>query len=80
MFVGREHELAELERLYKRGGFQMVVLYGRRRVGKTALTLRFAQGKPTLSFTAKVQSDAMNLADFSLAIYGYFGLPRGVGS
>lgn len=80
MFVGRERELAELERLYARGGFQMVVLYGRRRVGKTALAARFAQGKPTLSYTAKVQSDALNLADFSARCYEFFGLPPKTGS
>lgn len=80
MFVGREHELVELERLYRKGGFQMVVLYGRRRVGKTALAMRFSQGKPTLSYTAKVQSDAMNLADFSVHIYEYFGLPASTGA
>lgn len=34
MFVGREEELGALERLYRKSGFQMVVLYGRRRVGK----------------------------------------------
>lgn len=80
MFVGREHELAELERLYRSDGFQMVVLYGRRRVGKTALTLHFAQGKPTLAYTAKIQSDAMNLADFSRQVYSYFGFPLSTGA
>lgn len=80
MFVGREHELAELERLYKRDGFQMVVLYGRRRVGKTTLSARFSEGKPTLSFTAKIQSDALNLADFSARVYSYFGLPANAGA
>ena len=49
-FVGRARELEELERLYQQGSFQMVVLYGRRRVGKTTLAAAFAQGKPTLSF------------------------------
>lgn len=80
MFVGREHELAELERLYAKGGFQMVVLYGRRRVGKTALAARFAQGKPALLFTAKVQSDALNLRDFSRVAYECFGLPVSTGA
>lgn len=74
MFVGREHELAELNRLYRKGGFQMVVLYGRRRVGKTTLALQFAKDKPLLAFTAKVQSDAMNLARFSEEIYRFSGL------
>ena len=34
-FIGREKELAALERLYEKDGFQMLVMYGRRRVGKS---------------------------------------------
>lgn len=34
MFIGRERELASLNRLYNSGKFEFVVLYGRRRVGK----------------------------------------------
>ena len=41
MFVGREDELSTLERLFARGTFQMAVIYGRRRVGKTALIDQF---------------------------------------
>ena len=37
MFVGRDEELARLEKLYRTGSFQMAVVYGRRRVGKTTL-------------------------------------------
>ena len=36
MFIGRERELASLERLYKSDKFEFAVVYGRRRVGKTA--------------------------------------------
>lgn len=75
-FTGRQHELAEMNRLYRKNSFQMIVLYGRRRVGKTTLAFEFAKGKPTLSFTAKVQSDALNLADFSRAVYAHFGMPQ----
>ena len=75
MFQGRARELAELERLYTQGGFQMVVLYGRRRVGKTTLVREFAKDKPSLFYTAKVQSDALNLAGFSRELYKYAGLP-----
>ncbi len=80
MFTGRAHELGELEKLYRTNDFQMVVLYGRRRVGKTTLAFEFAKNKPLLSFTAKVQSDALNLADFSRSIYEYFGLPSSTGA
>lgn len=76
MFVGRESELAKLEKLNESGKFQMVVLYGRRRVGKTALVAEFAKGKRTLFFTALDQSDKDNLADFSTAIWAFFDLPQ----
>ena len=41
MFHGRERELNELNRLYRENRFQLFVLYGRRRVGKTALLKEF---------------------------------------
>ena len=75
MFVGRENEMGKLEELYAKGGFQMVVLYGRRRVGKTTLTTEFAKGKRTLYFTALEQSDRNNLADFTRKIQEFFNLP-----
>lgn len=37
MFVGRERELNLLNKLYHKNNFQMVVMYGRRRIGKTTL-------------------------------------------
>lgn len=75
MFVGREAELARLERCYAKGAFQMVVIYGRRRVGKTTLIIEFCKDKRTLFFTALEQSDADNLTDFSRATAAFFGLP-----
>ena len=36
-FVSREMELALLDDLYRRAGAQFLILYGRRRIGKTAL-------------------------------------------
>lgn len=80
MFVGRGDELAELERLYATGDFQMVVLYGRRRVGKTTLTMEFARNKRTLYFTALEQSDTNNLLDFTNKIKEFFSATNIVGS
>lgn len=37
VFIGREKELADLEELYLQERFQLFVLYGRMRVGKTTL-------------------------------------------
>ncbi len=63
-FVDREAELAELERLYTQPGAQLVVVYGRRRLGKTALLKQFAEGKPAVYYMAdrggvQSQRDAM---------------------
>ena len=80
MFVGREKELGKLEELYAKGDFQMVVLYGRRRVGKTTLAKEFACGKNALYFTALEQSDRDNLADFTRKLMGFFDLPTLSGS
>ena len=37
MFIGRERELATLKKLYASNKFEFAVIYGRWRVGKTAL-------------------------------------------
>lgn len=75
MFVAREHELHTLEQLYASDSFEMVVLYGRRRIGKTALIDEFTKDKRTLYFTAMQQSTRLNLQDFSRAILTFFGMP-----
>ena len=41
MFYGRDDELEELNRRYRTKGFQFIPVYGRRRVGKTALIDEF---------------------------------------
>lgn len=76
MFVGRDKELARLEKLYSTGTFHMAVVYGRRRVGKTTLLHEFAKSKRTLFFTALEQSDKDNLADFSAKIWQFFDMPQ----
>ena len=78
MFVGRQEELRRLEDAYSTGTFQMAVIYGRRRVGKTTLISEFVRDKRALFFTALEQADADNLADFTRAMAEFFGLPGGV--
>ena len=80
MFVGRDAELDALERLYRKRGFQMAVVYGRRRIGKTTLIDRFARSKNALFFTAQQKSAAQNLALFSQEVYRYFQQPSETGA
>ena len=51
-FINRDVELAQLESQYAVDSGTLVVLYGRRRLGKTALLRRFAEDKPHCYFMA----------------------------
>lgn len=65
MFIGRNRELASLNKLYASGKFEFVVIYGRRRVGKTALINRFICGKKAIYFMGVESSAKQNLENFS---------------
>ncbi len=52
MLTGREQETAFLENHYKRPGSQILVVYGQRGVGKTALLTAFTEEKQTLHYIA----------------------------
>ena len=45
-FIDRESELEFLERKYSEDSSQLIILYGRRRVGKTELIKKFLKNKP----------------------------------
>lgn len=69
MFYCREEELRTMNRRYEKGRFECIVIYGRRRVGKTALINEFCKGKPTVYFSALNASSQENLEALSKAIY-----------
>lgn len=71
MFIGRESELAALSRLYHSDRFEFAVIYGRRRVGKTALISEFTKDKDTIFFTGVETSVKQNLDNFSRCIMEY---------
>ena len=68
MFIGREEELAALNKLYNSNKFEFAVIYGRRRVGKTKLISEFAKDKGTIFFTGVETSSKQNLENFSKSI------------
>lgn len=51
-FIGRKAELRELEERYHSPGFQMTVIYGRRRIGKSTLIKEFIKNKRAVYYTA----------------------------
>lgn len=75
MFLGRDRELRLLEKRYASSRFELVVLYGRRRVGKTALINAFVQDKPTIFYTGIESSPSQNLRGLSREILSFDGAP-----
>lgn len=71
MFIGRERERNELNKLYNSNQFEFVVVYGRRRVGKTALISEFTKDKDTIFFTGVETNEKQNLDNFSRCIMEY---------
>lgn len=71
MFYCREKELSTMNRRYEKGRFECAVIYGRRRVGKTALINEFCKDKETIYFSALNASAGENLEALSKAIYTY---------
>ena len=57
MLIGRDAELQQLSRYYGREGSQIVVVYGQRNIGKTALIREFILGKPYAFYVAKSCSE-----------------------
>lgn len=64
LFAGRRAELAALERQARREGAAFVPVYGRRRVGKTELLVRFCAGKRAVYFAATQGTPAQQLRAF----------------
>lgn len=69
MFVGRTREISEMQRRFERDAYDCIVLYGRRRVGKTALIREFCKDKHTIFFTGLETTAKENLQNFSQCIY-----------
>lgn len=68
MFIGRKRELEALDKLYKSNKFEFAVIYGRRRVGKTALINEFIGDKKSVYFMGVESNAKQNLENFSKSI------------
>ena len=67
-FIDRIDELSTLEKQYLRAGSSFVVVYGRRRVGKTALITKFISDKPSVFFLATEENESSNRKSFKNVI------------
>lgn len=73
LFVDRESEMETLQREYDREGSSLVIMYGRRRVGKTTLISEFIKGKRALFFLASEESEIQNRNDFKEKMADFLG-------
>ena len=67
MFINRERELAALEQKWQSGVAGFFVLYGRRRVGKTALLQQFCKNKKSIYFLASQLKEKDHLQQLTSA-------------
>lgn len=65
MFIGRKQELIFFEEKYQSSSAELVVLYGRRRIGKTELLREFSKNKKCIFYSCRECSDKMQLQLFS---------------
>lgn len=70
--IGRKKELNHLNELYESNAFEFLVMYGRRRVGKTTILQEFAEHSNSIFFPAREKNDALNLEDFSKVVQYHF--------
>ena len=74
MFVNRTKELESLEKQYAADQSSLVIVYGRRRVGKTALITEFLKRHPnSLYFLATEESETQNLNYFKAQVAEFTG-------
>lgn len=68
MFINRTQELNFLEKEYESDRASFVVIYGRRRIGKTTLIKEFILDKPAVYFLATQEAISQNLEVFTRLI------------
>lgn len=70
-FINRKREMATLEKEYNKEK-SFVVLYGRRRTGKTTLIKEFIKNKNAFYFFADKQNEILQINRFKNQLAEYF--------
>lgn len=65
MFIGRKKELQALQELYEQKGCTMMVIYGRRRIGKSTLITEFIRDKKSIFYVSTKVGKERNLELFT---------------
>lgn len=70
-FINRSEELDFLNKRYSSGSPEFIILYGRRRVGKTELIKQFIKDKPSVYFMADRQVERESLGQMQKRMGAY---------
>ncbi len=73
MFVNRKNELVALENEYNKESSSFIVIYGRRRVGKTTLIREFIKDKKSIYYYATEINITMQLKSFTKDLLTFLG-------
>ena len=68
--IGRESEMKVLTERYDSGRFEMIPVFGRRRVGKTTLLKEFIKGRNGVYFSATRGSIDINISKLASKVLG----------
>ena len=71
MLLGRMGELNQLNRYYAREGSQIIVVYGQKHIGKTALLKQFCDGKPADYYMARSCSEREQVFQWGRELNGW---------
>ena len=71
-FIDREKEIEFLERKYKSKEAELLILYGRRRIGKTEMILNFCENKDSAYFIGRLESREDTIKRFNNLILEKF--------
>ena len=71
-FIDRDKERVLLEREWQSSGGRLVILYGRRRIGKTRLIDEFIRDKPGILYIAEDASPHIQISQLKVRCAEFF--------
>jgi len=71
-FIDRKDEIDFLEKRYHSNDFELVLIYGRRRVGKTELIKKFIEDKPSIYCLSSLEDKEKQLKSIANKIHSHF--------
>jgi len=72
IFIDRKRELSALDERYRKGEAEFIILYGRRRIGKSGLIDRFLGSAHGIRLLAREESKHLQLKKFSYELGDFF--------